>query len=141
MNYTALIIDDEPKLQKVLQLKLEKYCPQIQPLGCANNTKEGYTLIAQKQPDLLFLDISMPEETGFDLLDYFDTLSFEVIFVTGFGEFAIEALRLSAIDYLLKPVRTKLLVQAVQRAIDRIEERKDMERYKVLKHNLNNSGR
>lgn len=81
----------------------------------------------------------MPEETGFDLLDYFDTFSFEIIFATGYSKYAIEALRLSAVDYLLKPVRTKLLVQAVQKAIDRIDERQDIERYKVLKHNLNNS--
>lgn len=139
-KYTAIIIDDEPKLQKVLQLKLEKYCPQIQVISYAKNAQEGYTLISQKQPDLLFLDISMPEETGFDLLDYFDTFSFEIIFVTGYGEYAIDALRLSAVDYLLKPVRTKLLVQAVQRAIDRIEERANIERYKVLKKNLNNTG-
>jgi len=139
-KYTAIIIDDEPKLQKVLQIKLEKYCPQIEVLGCANNAKEGYTLITQKLPDLLFLDISMPDETGFDFLDYFDTFSFEIIFVTGFSEYAIEALRLSAVDYLLKPIQTKLLVQAVKKAINRIEERKDIERYKVLKHNLHNSG-
>jgi len=139
-KYTTIIIDDEPKLQKVLQLKLEKYCPQIQVLGCANNAKAGYTLINQKKPDILFLDISMPEETGFELLDYFDTFTFEIIFATGFSEYAIEALRLSAVDYLLKPVRTKLLVQAVKRAIDRIEARADLKRYKVLKQNLNNSG-
>jgi len=137
-SLTSIIIDDEPKLQKVLQIKLEKFCPQIKVLACANNAKDGYALITQKQPDILFLDISMPEETGFDLLEYFDTFSFEIIFVTGFSEYAIEALRLSAVDYLLKPVRTKLLVQAVQRAIERINERKDIERYKVLKHNLNN---
>jgi len=139
-TYNSIIIDDEPKLQKVLQLKLEKFCPQISVLACANNAKDSYALITRKQPDIIFLDISMPDETGFDLLDYFDSFSFEIIFVTGFSEYAIEALRLSAVDYLLKPVRTKLLVQAVKKAIYRIDERKDIERYKILKENLNNSG-
>jgi len=86
-KYTAIIIDDEPKLQKVLKLKLEKYSPQIQVIGCVHNAKAGYSLITQKKPDILFLDIAMPEETGFDLLDYFDTFSFETIFVTGFSEY------------------------------------------------------
>lgn len=139
-NYSSIIIDDETKLQKGLKIQLENLCPQIEVLGCANNAKEGYTLITQKQPDLLFLDISMPGETGFDLLDYFETISFEIIFVTGFSEYIKDALRLSAVDYLEKPIKDEELEDAVKRAIDRIENRKDIERYKVLKDNLQNLG-
>lgn len=139
-NYTAIIIDDELKLQKVMQSKLEKHCPQINVLGLANSAKEAYKLISVHKPDLIFLDISMPEESGFDLLDYFESFSFEIIFVTGFSEYAIEALRLSAIDYLLKPVRNKLLVQAVDKAIKRIDDRQNIERYNILKENLIDNG-
>lgn len=135
-TYQAIIIDDEPKLQKVLQIKLEKFCPEIKISGFANEVKEAYKLIKSLKPQIIFLDISMPEETGFHLLEYFDSFDFEIIFVTGFSEYAIQALRLCAVDYLLKPVRTKLLVQAVNKAIENIEKRNEIERYKVLKSNL-----
>jgi len=135
-NYTAVIIDDEPKLQKVLESKLNAHCPHIKIVGLAKSARTAYQTIIKEKPDLIFLDISMPEESGFDLLEYFDSFSFEIIFVTGYSEYAIDALRLSAVDYILKPIRNKLLVEAVDKAIIKIEERKDIERYKILKNNL-----
>jgi len=77
-NYKALIIDDEENLQQLIKIKLEKYCPEIQVVGFADNAKDGFTLIQQHQPALVFLDIAMPGESGFDLLDYFETISFEL---------------------------------------------------------------
>lgn len=139
-SYKAIIIDDEPMLQKALQLQLKEHCPQVDVLACANSAKDGYDLITKEEPALIFLDISMPEESGFDLLDYFDTVSFEIIFVTAFNGYREKAIRQSAIDYLLKPVREEFLVPAVQRAIARIDDRKDLERYKILKENLKDFG-
>lgn len=136
-KYKAIIIDDEPKLQKVLQSKVNKHCPEIEVVALASSASEGYESIILNSPDLIFLDISMSGESGFDLLNYFESFSFEIIFVTGYSEYAIEALRLSAVDYLLKPTRNKLLIHAVQKAIHRIEDRKNIERYKVLKNNIN----
>ncbi|MEL7222615.1 MAG: response regulator, partial [Bacteroidota bacterium] len=136
----ALIIDDEPKLQRVLQLKLQKNCPDVAICGLAGNIQEAHRLIQQHQPQLLFLDIAMPGGSGFDLLDHFDSMPFEIIFVTGFNDFALDALRVSAVDYLLKPVNTQELIQATKKAKQRLEQRHKIAQYEVLKHNLNHLG-
>jgi len=136
----AVIIDDEPKLRTVLEIKLKDKCPTVQLVGSAGNVKEGYDAILKTKPDLVFLDIAMPGGSGFDLIDKFDEINFDVIFVTGFNQYAIDALRVSAIDYLLKPVRSDDLIQAVDKAIRRKEEREKLVRYDILKHNLNHMG-
>ncbi|MCI5083248.1 MAG: LytTR family DNA-binding domain-containing protein [Saprospiraceae bacterium] len=136
----ALIIDDEPKLQKVLQMKLEKYCPSVGATKLAGNITDGFELARQFEPNLVFLDISMPGGSGFEFLDQFETIDFEIIFVTGFDEYVLNAIKVSAVDYLLKPVSTEELVAAVRKAEERIEEREKIERYHVLQHNLNHIG-
>lgn len=138
-TYSAIIVDDEIKLQEVLRIKLEKFCPQIELIGVAANVPEAYALIQAKQPALVFLDIAMPLESGFDLLQKFSRIVFEVIFVTGFDQYALKALKMSAVDYLLKPVNTQELKAAVQKAIYEIENRKKIDHYEVLKHNLENA--
>ena len=137
---SAIIVDDELKLQRVLQLLLEKYCPGVEIKGLAMNIQEAYQLIEQHQPDLVFLDIAMPGGSGFELLDHFSTVPFEIIFVTGFNDYALDALKVSAVDYLLKPVKTQDLQKAVQKARVRLEERHKIEQYEVLRHNLQHLG-
>ncbi len=139
-TFNALIIDDEPKLRKVLQIKLEQYCKDIKVVGDAANISEGYEKIKALQPQIVFLDISMPGGSGFDLLEKFTEINFEVIFVTGFNDYILDALKVSAVDYLLKPVITEDLVKAVQKAKDRIANREKIEMYHILKHNLNHLG-
>jgi two-component system LytT family response regulator len=107
----ALIVDDEPKLRTVLQLKLQQYCKGVQVLGTAGNIEGATELIQLHSPDLVFLDISMPGGSGFELLERLEKVDFEIIFVTGYDEYALDALRVSAVDYLLKPVVTEELVQ------------------------------
>jgi len=136
----ALIIDDEPKIRKVLQIKLDQYCSDIQILDTAGNINEGFDKIKNLNPDLVFLDISMPGGTGFDLLDKFETIDFEVIFVTGFNDYVLDALKVSAVDYLLKPVVTEDLIAAVDKAKARIANREKIEKYAILKHNLDHLG-
>lgn len=138
--YKAILIDDEAKLRKVLQIKLEMYCGDIQIVGMAGNVKEGQEAIKEHDPDLVFLDIAMPGGTGFDLLEQFDPVPFEVIFVTGYNNYVLDALKVSATDYLLKPIITEDLVQAVEKAKLRIESRQKAEKYDLLKHNLNHLG-
>lgn len=138
-TYSAIIVDDEIKLQEVLRIKLEKFCPQIELVGVASNVPQAYSLIKEKQPAIVFLDIAMPLESGFDLLQKFSTIAFEVIFVTGFDQYALKALKMSAVDYLLKPVSTQELKLAVQKAIHQIETRRKIDHYQVLKHNLENA--
>lgn len=136
----ALIIDDEQKLREVLKIKLEQYCPDVKILGHGVDAKDGFEKITKLKPDLVFLDIAMPGETGFDMLSRFYKIDFEIIFVTGFNEYALDALKVSAVDYILKPVQTESLIKAVEKAKARIENRSRLAKYEVLKHNLNHIG-
>ncbi|MCB0635350.1 MAG: response regulator transcription factor [Lewinella sp.] len=136
----ALIIDDEPKLAKVLQLKLGQYCPEVEVAATGGNVQEGEALVRQHQPDLVFLDIAMPGGSGFELIERFSVINFEIIFVTGFNEYVLDALKVSAVDYLLKPVVTEELVEAVGKARRRIADREKIELYHILKHNLKHIG-
>jgi len=136
----TVIIDDEPKLRKVLQIKLEQYCPDIEIVETGGSMQEGYEKIIKTTPDLVFLDISMPGGSGFDLLDKFDTINFEVIFVTGFNDNVLDVLKISSIKYLLKPVITADLITAVQMAIvSKMSDNKVL-KYQTLKHNLKHLG-
>lgn len=138
-SINAVIVDDEPKLQEVLSIKLKKNCPQVHILGSAENIEDAYELISRVKPNLVFLDISMPGGTGFDLLEKFEKPSFEVVFVTGYSEYAIQALKLSAADYLLKPLNTKDLISAVFKVEEKLnlEFSQRLEKLEVLKSNLN----
>jgi len=140
IKYTAIIIDDEPKLREVLNIKLSQYCPDIEVICMAKDVKEAYTKIIEHKPQLIFLDIAMPGESGFDLLERFETFDFEIIFVTGYNEYALDALKVSAVDYVLKPVKTEDLKTAVHKATTRIDSRIKIEKYEVLRHNLNHIG-
>ena len=136
----AIIIDDEQKLREVLKIKLNQYCPTVNILAHGVNAKDGYDKIMEHKPDLVFLDIAMPGETGFDMLSRFERIDFEIIFVTGFNEYALDALKVSAVDYILKPVKTETLIHAVEKAKTKIEDKSLLAQYDVLKHNLNHIG-
>lgn len=112
----AVLIDDEPLLVKNLESLLKKYCPQVVVSGSANSLSTGKELIENVLPDLVFLDIEMPYGSGFDLLRSFESPPFEVIFVTAFDHYAIEAFKKSAIGYILKPIDIDELKATTQRA-------------------------
>lgn len=116
MNLRAIIVDDEPNNVENLRALVNEYCPQVAIVGIALNAAEARELIQQESPELIFLDIQMPATSGFDLLRGIPQIDFEVIFVTAFDSFAIQAMRFSAIDYLLKPVNIHELQEAVKRA-------------------------
>jgi two-component system, LytTR family, response regulator len=115
----AIIVEDEPKNLKILQSLIKKYCPEITLVGSTPNVDSAYQLILEENPDLLFLDIELIFGNAFDLLDKLKPLKFEVIFVTAYGDYALKALKYSALDYLLKPVKIEELKLAVQKAVDR----------------------
>lgn len=140
MKINAMIVDDEAKLRRVLEIKLNKYCPQINVLASVEGAAEAYDITQEQEPQLVFLDISMPRETGFEFLERFDKIPFEVIFVTGFNNYVLNALRVSAVDYLLKPVVTEDLITAVKKAEARINERQQLEMIDLLKHNVKYAG-
>lgn len=114
---TALIVDDEADGREVLKKLLEKFCPIIDIKGETYNIQHAYELIHEIKPDVVFLDIQMPGGNGFDLLKKLSSISFEVVFVTSYDQYAIEAIKFSALDYLLKPIE----VQELQKAVDRIQ--------------------
>lgn len=113
---TAIIVDDELKGRQFLRQLLEKFIPQVKVAGEAANATEAKELIHAIHPELVFLDIEMPGKTGIELLKEIADIKFEVIFVTAFNTYAVEAFKLGAVDYLLKPVSPPELTRAVERA-------------------------
>ncbi|MBL87438.1 MAG: DNA-binding response regulator [Winogradskyella sp.] len=115
----ALIIDDEKKARQVLQILVEENCPKITTILQADNLMSGVELIKQEAPNIVFLDIEMPEHSGLEILNFIEkeVHNFEIIFTTAYSEYAIQAFQLSAIDYLLKPVRPSQVKDAVDKAI------------------------
>ena len=111
----AIIIDDEENAVRSLELILDKFCPDLQIIGSSSSSIEGVELIKKENPDLLFLDIEMPHLTGFDLLNLFPDRTFDVIFITAYNEYAIKAIKSSAVDYILKPVDIEELIAAVNK--------------------------
>jgi len=116
----SVIIDDEAANLEVLDSMLKRHCPEVNVKGKAQSAAEGYRLIRELSPDLVFLDIKMPGASGFDLLRMFGRIEFNVIFVSGFDHYAIQAFEFSAVDYILKPIDHSKLVTAVDKAKDRI---------------------
>jgi two-component system LytT family response regulator len=112
----ALIVDDETDGRNVLKKLLESFCPEIEVIAEASNIQQAYELIHDTNPEVVFLDIQMPGGNGFELLKKLVNISFEVVFVTSYDQYAIEAIKFSALDYLLKPIE----VQELRKAVDRI---------------------
>ena len=112
----AIVIDDVDSIRTKNIDLIKAHCPNIAIIGQANSVKSGISLIKQIVPDLVFLDVEMPDGTGFDLLQMLNPIQFKVIFITGYEDFAIRAFRFSAIDYLLKPLDPVELVEAVNKA-------------------------
>ena len=113
---TAVIIEDMPAAEEQLRRQLHAHCPEVEILASADSVVQGAKMLRQLQPDLLFLDIELPDGTGFDILDILGDWSGSIIFTTGLDDQAIRAFQYAAIDYLLKPIDAQLLQQAVQRA-------------------------
>ena len=113
----ALIIDDEPSAVNTLRLMLERYVPEIKELKSTNDAQEGLQLINTFKPQLLFLDIQMPMMTGFELLKQVPEINFNIIFTTAHDKYAIDAIRFSALDYLLKPIDADELRAAADKFI------------------------
>ncbi|MBS1747417.1 MAG: response regulator [Bacteroidetes bacterium] len=136
---TALIIDDEESAINVLKLLLEKYVPEIEKIFIAIGAEEGIHAIHECKPQLVFLDVEMPLMNGFQLVEKFPEHSFEIIFITAYDQYAIRAIKYSALDYLLKPIDTDELKSAVQRFLQKSKTnfRSDKKIYENLSYNLN----
>ena len=111
----AVIVDDDVISRMVLRQILNKSINEVELVGEAESVEDGVSLIEQVSPDLVFLDISMPDGTGFDLLDRIKKIDFKIIFITAYGEYAIKAFKYSAFDYIVKPIDVEELTKAIAR--------------------------
>lgn len=136
MKISTLIIDDDADSRLIIRNYIEEYCPGVIITGEGAGVTESLRLIQKLSPDLLLLDISLPDGTAFDLLRQLPEKKFEIIFITAFDKFAIEAFRYSAIDYLLKPIAYKDLGEALKKTEQRMEEKYFAKHWMTLAHNL-----
>lgn len=134
----TILVDDEPRGLSALQKLIEMHCPEIDIVALCSNANEALEKIAQLKPNLVFLDIAMPEKNGFDLLKEISPINFEIIFVTAHDDFMLQAFKFSAVDYLLKPVESDLLEEAVKRAAKKIEEKTSGGNLETLLYNIRN---
>lgn len=135
--YTCIIIDDEPRARTLLQAMITQYCPQLQVLALCEDLPAGVKAIHKFRPALVFLDIEMPGHSGLEILDFFnpEEVDFRIIFTTAYSEYALQAFRFSAIDYLLKPIKHTQLIEAVERFI-LTDKQSQVLQLKALQHNL-----
>jgi len=134
----ALIVDDESKARNLLRTILEESCPEIVEIFEAKDLPSGVSSIHKNQPDVVFLDVEMPGYAGTQILDFFDDLptNFQIVFTTAYSEYAIKAFEVNAISYLLKPIRTGAVKDAVKRVSEIISSKQIHEQLKGLSNSL-----
>ncbi|HMG68032.1 MAG TPA: LytTR family DNA-binding domain-containing protein [Chitinophagaceae bacterium] len=115
----TVIVDDEPFCCASLVTLLERYCPEVKVAGICDSGEDALAVILEQQPQIVFLDIEMPGMNGFEMLEKLPVINFEIIFTTSYDQYAIKAIRFSALDYLLKPVDREELQKAVEKVIQR----------------------
>ena len=111
----AILIDDEERARNTLSSLLLNYCPEISILATCSNVPDGVLAINKHKPDVIFLDIEMPDYNGFELLGFFREIDFDIIFVTAYSEYAVKAFEISAVDYILKPIDIDQLKNSVEK--------------------------
>ncbi|MEO6730617.1 MAG: LytTR family DNA-binding domain-containing protein [Ferruginibacter sp.] len=132
----AILIDDEHSSLQNLRQKLDEFCPDLQVVASAQKPEEAMLLIKHHKPDVIFLDIEMPKMSGFRMLDELGDCDFEIIFTTAYNHYAIDAIRISAFDYLMKPIAIKELQGAVDR-LSKMRFSQTKEKIDILKSSLN----
>lgn len=116
----AIIVDDEPYCCESLVTLLERYCPAVKVADICYSGKDALSAIQEQQPQIVFLDIEMPRMNGFEMLEKLPAINFEIIFTTSYDQYAIKAIRFSALDYLLKPVDREELQLAVRKVTEHV---------------------
>jgi two-component system LytT family response regulator len=134
----VIIIDDEQQARMLLKNMLLELEAGIQVLAECGDLPNGIKNIRKLKPDVVFLDIEMPGHSGLEILDFFneDEIDFEIVFTTAYNEFALQAFKLSAIDYLLKPIQPELIREAVNRVISKYNKTENILKFSALKQNL-----
>lgn len=132
----AVIIDDENRTRDLIAKMINSFGLDILAIPAGENVQSGIQAIEELKPDIVFLDIQMPDGTGFDVLKSVKNKNFEVIFITAHEEFAIKAIKFSALDYLLKPIDPEELKAAVEKAIKAVDDKKEESQFEALQNNI-----
>jgi two-component system, LytTR family, response regulator len=132
----TIIIEDEKQSREVLQLMLENYGNVIQLVDSCDTAEQGITSIQKHRPQLVFLDIEMPRMNGFQMLGRLETISFDIVFTTAYDKYAINAIKISALDYLLKPIDKEELSKAIQKCVQNTEQKNTKDKIDILFKNL-----
>lgn len=135
----TILVDDEQNSLDVLRLELQANCPQVEVIGEFLTPGDALSAIMDMKPELLFLDIQMPEMNGFELLDELGDIEFDVIFCTAYDQYSMQAIKVSALDYLLKPVDPDELIKAVAKVEQNLQLRRSKEQVEFLLTNLRGS--
>lgn len=135
----AIVIDDERSSVELICNLLQLYCKDVSVISTANCTQSAYIAIAEKKPDLIFLDVQMQDGNGFDLLNRFEMIEFKIIFITAHQQFAIDAFKFCAIDYLQKPISPLHLISAVEKMRQNISSGDITLKINALINNLSSS--
>lgn len=133
-----LIVEDEKPILDTINTIVKDYCKDVEVIGTATNIAYAEKLINKSNPDLVLLDINLPDGTSFDLLQQLSHIDFKIIFITAFEEFAMKAIKLSALDYLIKPVDPMELIEAINKAKETIQKTNNDLKLNALLSNVNN---
>jgi two-component system LytT family response regulator len=134
----GILIDDELNSLQNLKQKLEGFCPDVEIVAISQKPEEGILLIRHHQPDVVFLDIEMPRMSGFRMLEELGDYDFDIIFTTAYNHYSIDAIRISAFDYLIKPIGIEELQQAVER-LSKVHNKRTKEKIDILKKSLSDN--
>lgn len=132
----AILVDDEEGARDVLQNLLLRFCPEVELIAKCENVTKAVEVINTEKPDLVFLDIEMPNYAGYEIVNFFKEINFEIIFVTAYDQYAIRAFEVAAIDYLLKPIDIERLKLAVARVIQQSNLQQQSQRLNLLSTTL-----
>jgi two-component system, LytTR family, response regulator len=134
----TVVIDDEQNAVDFMISVIGEYCSDLEVVGQAGNVTDGVEVIGRLKPDLVLLDVEMPNGTGFDLLEFFPDKDFDVVFITAFNHYAIKAIKFSAVDYILKPVNINEFIESMKRVVQRRTDShsKGNDNYRILLENL-----
>jgi two-component system LytT family response regulator len=131
----AIIIDDDPRIREMVSDMIDSYCPNVSIVASAGDVKSGVASIIEHEPDLILLDIKMPDGSGFDLIKHFDKPDFKVIIISGYMEYALKGYKFGVIDYILKPFDMEELTLAINKADDMVRYEEKL-KFKALEENI-----
>lgn len=137
----AVIVDDERRGREALSNMIKEFCPQLTVMEAVDSVSSAMEAIQAHQPDLVFLDVELKSETGFDLLEKMMPIDFEVIFTTAYEHYALKAIKFSAIDYILKPIGVDDLKEAVKKVEEKLSSKSLTDNFDILLKNIRNSNK